>query len=78
MLENDESQPSREWLKEYLKEQIAEAEDQRGLGDEQRAIINKMILDPLEKGDPDSWETWMVFFVGFLMLGWLKLGFLPS
>jgi hypothetical protein len=77
-MENDESQPSWERSKEYLKEKIAEAEDQGGLGDEQRAIINAMILEPLEKGDPESWETWMHFFVGFLMLGWLKLGFLPS
>lgn len=78
MLENGERQLSRKRLKEYLKEQIAEAEDQRGLADEQRAIINAMILEPLDKGDPESWETWMFFFVGFLMLGWLKLGFLPS
>ena len=77
-MENNRSQPSWEWLKEYLKKQIAEAEDQRGLGYEQRAIINEMILQPLEKGDQESLETWISLFVALLMLGWVKLGFLPS
>ena len=77
-MENNRSEPGWEWLKEYLKKQIAEAEDQRGLGDEQRAIINGMILEPLGKADQKSWETGMFLFIAFLMVGWVKLGFLPS
>jgi len=77
-MENKRSEPEWERLKEHLKEQITETEDQRGLGDEQRAIINGMILEPLEKADQKSWETGMFLFIAFLMVGWVKLGFLPS
>jgi len=77
-MEDNRSEPNWQRVKEYLKEQIAEAEDHRNLGDEQRAIINSMILEPLEKADQKSWEDVTFLFVAFLMVGWVRLGFLPS
>jgi len=65
-------------IKEHLKEQIAKAEDQQGLADEQLVIINKMILEPLERTDRKTIEFLGVLFTAFIMVGWLKLGFLPS
>lgn len=84
-MENNRSEAGWEGLKEYLREQIAGAEDQQGLADEQRAIINQMILEPLErapealeKADRETMGFLLVPFVAFIMVGWLKLGFLPS
>jgi hypothetical protein len=78
LIANNSSGPSWEQTKAFLKQEMAKAEDRRDLGDEQRAIINRMIMEPLETGDSDSWETRMSAFLVVLMLGWLKLGFLPS
>lgn len=77
-MENNRSEPGREGLKEYLKEQIVKAKDQQGLADEQLAIINKMILEPLGRTDREPLVFLGALFTAFLMLGWLKLGFLPS
>ena len=65
-------------LKAYLEEQIVKAKDQRGLADEQLTIINKMILEPLGRTDREPLVLLGALFTAFLMLGWLKLGFLPS
>lgn len=77
-MKNDKSQQSLKNLKEYLKKQMAEAEAQRGLGDAERAIITVMILEPLEKADQELRETAKFVFIASLMVGWVKLGFLPS
>jgi len=77
-MENNQSEAGWEGLKEYLKDQIVKAKDQQGLADEQLAIINKMILEPLERTDREPLVLLAALFTAFLMLGWLKLGFLPS
>ncbi len=77
-MENNRSEVSWEGLKEYLKDQIVKAKDQQGLADEQLAIIDNMILEPLGRTDTEPLLLLGVLFTAFLMLGWLKLGFLPS
>ena len=77
-MENNRGEAGWEKLKEYLEEQIVKAKDQQGLADEQLAIINKMILEPLGRIDREPLVLLGALFTAFLMLGWLKLGFLPS
>lgn len=77
-MENNRSEAGWEGLKEYLKDQIVKAKDQQGLADEQLAIINNMILEPLGRTDTEPLVLLGALFTAFLMLGWLKLGFLPS
>jgi len=87
-MENNQSEVGWERLTEDLKDQIVKATDQQGLADEQRAIINMMILKPLERvgeavkrtdSEPIEILTALgTFFTAFLMVGWLKLRFLPS
>jgi len=77
-MENNPSEDGWEGLNEHLKEQIFKAIDQQGLADGQLAIINKMILEPLERTVDKSIEYLVVLFATSIMLGWLKLGFLPS
>ncbi len=75
---NNQSEASWEGLKEYLKNQILKVKDRQSMADEQLVIIDKMILEPLERTDREPLALLGALFTAFLMLGWLKLGFLPS
>jgi len=60
-----------------LKRRIEEADERAGLADQQRAIIEELIYEPLE-GTADSSQIEFLHFLGFAMAGWIKVGFLPS
>jgi hypothetical protein len=60
-----------------LKRRIEEANERVGLADQQRAIIEDMIYQPLE-GTADPSQIEFLHFLGFAMAEWIKVGFLPS
>jgi tetratricopeptide (TPR) repeat protein len=60
-----------------LKRRIEEADERVGLADQQRAIIEEMIYQPLE-GSADPSQIEFLHFLGFAMAEWIKVGFLPS
>lgn len=74
-MRNNRSEYGWEWLKDYLKDEIAKAKDKQGLDDEQLTIIDEMILEPLGRTDTDPLLSLGSLFTAFLMVGWLKLGF---
>ena len=78
LTEEDLDEQGWERLTASLEEEIAEAGNQRGLGEEQRAIITEMMLEPLRRGAQEDPGVLTLYLVGFLMVGWVRLGFLPS
>jgi hypothetical protein len=66
-----------ELVKKDLKKRIAEADERVELADQQRAIVEEMILEPLE-AITDSLERSFLYFLGCVMAAWIKIGFLPS
>jgi hypothetical protein len=75
-MENQLDDNNWELKKRKLIEALTEEADCQGLAVGQRAIIHETILKPLDEDDESSRNT--AWFFGYAMVGWLKIGFLPS
>lgn len=77
-MDNYESDFDRNVLKEFVLELLNEVENQRNLSGEEFEIVATMILEQLERTDTAPLEFLGIVTVGVIMVGWLKLNFLPS
>jgi len=91
-MENNEMRSIMGDLTPLLKDELAKTADKRGLTAEERAVIHEKILMNMERdwekeeeaaASPEAAFNLAMMpitmvFMGYLMLGWIRLGFLPS